>query len=286
MYQSNTPWDQSWSRPRQHIRKNYSGFAMKESSHLFRSTEWTNSIVPVRKANGSLRLCLDLKDLNKNIQGNQYYTRTIDDLSAELHGTKYFTLMDAKSGYWMIWLDRESSLLMTFNKLWGKYRWLWLPFGLLVSSDIFQERLDAVIKTVPGVTGIADDVLAKGDDETSHDVPVLSLLKTAWSNNLKFSPDKVQFKTIECKFFGQLLTQVGMSINLKKVSPIRKMDALHSKKELESYQGMVNYLKWYSSRLMLLAEPLKVLLRNDTWWCWECKHQEAFKAIKEELKKA
>ena len=61
---------------------------------------------------------LNPKDLDKNIEGNQYYTRTRDDLSAELHGSKYFTLMDDKSGYWMVWLDNESSLLTTFNTTW------------------------------------------------------------------------------------------------------------------------------------------------------------------------
>ena len=59
-------------------------------------TEWSNSIVLVMKANGSLRLCLDPKDLNKNIERNQYYTRTMDDLSAELHGSRYFTMINAQ----------------------------------------------------------------------------------------------------------------------------------------------------------------------------------------------
>ena len=65
-------------------------------------TEGTNSIVLVRKADGSLRLNLDPKGLNKNIERNQYYTRTIGDLSAELHGSKYFTLKDAKTDYWIV----------------------------------------------------------------------------------------------------------------------------------------------------------------------------------------
>ena len=138
--------------------------------------------------------------------------------------------MDAKSGYWMVSLDRDSSLLMTFNTPWGKYRWLQLPFGLSVSSEIFLERLDEVIKTVPGVTGIGDDVLAKEDDETSYDVAVLSLLETAQSNNLKFNPEKMQLKTKECKFLGHLLIPAGMRIHKKKVSAIRKMDAPQSKK--------------------------------------------------------
>ena len=83
-------------------------------------TECTGSRVTGRKANVSLRLCLDPKDLN-NIERNQYYTRIIDDLSAEVHGSKYLTLIDTKSGYWMVQLGKGSSLLTTFNTPWGKY---------------------------------------------------------------------------------------------------------------------------------------------------------------------
>ena len=96
--------------------------------------------------------------------------------------------MDAKSGYQMVWLDKESSLLTTFNTPLGKFRCLQLPFGLSVSSYVFQERPDAVIKTVPGVTGIADDVLAKVQSEANHDIAVPSLLETAQNNNLKVIP--------------------------------------------------------------------------------------------------
>ena len=66
---------------------------------------------------------------------------------------------------------------------------------------------------MPGVIGIADDVFAKGNDETSYDGAVLSLLKTTLSSNLTFNPNKIQFKMTEWKVFGQLLTQEGMSIS-------------------------------------------------------------------------
>ena len=114
----------------------------------------------------------------------------------------------------------------------GKYRWLQLPFGLLVSSDIFMKRLDAVIKMIPGVRSIADNVLAKGNDETSHDVAVLSLLKTTRCNNHRFNPNRIKFKTKECKFFQKLLTPEGMSINQKKVDALKKMNEAKSKKKL------------------------------------------------------
>ena len=78
-------------------------------------TEWINSIVPVMKSNGSLRLCLDLKDLNKAIESNQWYSRTIDDILPELAKSKYKTLKDATSSYWHVVLDLTNSLLTMFN---------------------------------------------------------------------------------------------------------------------------------------------------------------------------
>ena len=95
-------------------------------------TEWNNSIVPAMKEDGSLRLSLDPKDLNKAIKRNQWYARTLDDILPELAQFKYFTVKDATSGFWHIPLDLRSSLPTTFNNPWGKYRWLRMPFGLKV----------------------------------------------------------------------------------------------------------------------------------------------------------
>ncbi len=130
-------------------------------------TEWINSILPVKKPVGSLRLCLDPKDLNQAIKRNQWYSRTIDDILPELADSKYFSLLDAKSGYWHVPLDRESSLLTTFNTPWGKYRRLRLPFGLRVAGDVFQERIDRVLRSAPNSVGIADDSLCHGNEETT-----------------------------------------------------------------------------------------------------------------------
>ena len=122
-------------------------------TEVHKHTEWINSIVPVMKEDGSLRLCLDPKDLNKAIKRNQWYARTLDDILPELAQSKYFTAKDAASGFWHVLLDFRSSLLTTFNTPWGKYRCFRMPFGLEVSRDIFQERLDRMLRLVPGDLG-------------------------------------------------------------------------------------------------------------------------------------
>ena len=176
-------------------------------------TEWINPIVPVMKEDGSLRLCLDPKDLNKAIERNQWYARTLDDILLELAQSKYFTVKNTMSGFWHMLLDLRSSLLTTFNTPWGKYRWLRMPFGLKVSSDVFQERLDRVLRLVPGVLRITDDIVIHGATENTHDGTVLVLCETMRLNNLSLNAKKMQFKSTDCKFFGHKLTPDGIKVD-------------------------------------------------------------------------
>ena len=178
-------------------------------------TEWIDSIVPVMKEDGSLRLCLDPKDLNKAIKRNQWYARTLDDILPELAQSKYFTVKDATLGFWHVLLDFRSSLLITFNTPWGKYSWLRMPFGLKVSGDVFKERLDRVLRLVTGVLGITDDIIRHGATENTHDGTVLVLCETARLNNLSLNSIKMQFKSTDCKSFGHRLTPDGIKVDPK-----------------------------------------------------------------------
>ena len=246
-------------------------------------TEWINSIVPVMKPNGSLRLCLDPKDLNKAIERNQWYSRTIDDILPELAKSKFKTLKDATSGYWHVVLDLASSLLTTFNTPWGKFRWLRLPFGLKIASDVFQEQLDRVLRLLEGVHGIADDILTHGETEAQHSGRLLTLLKTARMNNLSLNPDKIQFKSTDCKFFGHRLAPEGLKPDPEKIKAILSMQPPQSIQQLQSFNGMVNYLKRFSPVLSELAEPLRKLQKSDTVWAWESEQQTAFEKTKTAL---
>jgi hypothetical protein len=103
-------------------------------------TDWVNSIVCATKPRGGLRLCLDPRDLNHAIKRPHHVTPTLDDILPKLNGAKYFTILDARSGYWNIKLDEESSYVTTFNTPVGRFRFLRLPFGLVCAQDVFQKR--------------------------------------------------------------------------------------------------------------------------------------------------
>ena len=77
-----------------------------------------------------------------------------------------------------------------------------MPFGLKVSGDVFQERLDRVLGLVPGVLGITDDIVIQGATENTHDETVLVLCETARLNNLSLNSKKMQFKSTDCNPLG------------------------------------------------------------------------------------
>ena len=158
-------------------------------------TEWFNSIVPVQKPEGHIRLCIDTRNLNMAIKRNPYYMRTLDDILPQLSKAKTIYMGDATSGYWYIPLDLTNSFLTTFSTPYGKFRWLKLPFGLKIASDIFQERLDRVLALVPNTIEIADDIIIYGENEIDHDAGFITLCETARANGLKLNASKLQFKS-------------------------------------------------------------------------------------------
>ena len=148
-------------------------------------TDWVNSITcnitTASDGTPKVRLCLDPKDLNNNIKRAHYVTRTLDEILPLLHGKPYFTVADTKKGYWHQELDHESSLLCTFNTPFGRYRFKHLPFGLAVSQDVFQHKLDSIFSGIPNVSGIADDLLIFGSTEEEHD----KALQLSWKQQGK-----------------------------------------------------------------------------------------------------
>ncbi|CAB3997499.1 Hypothetical predicted protein [Paramuricea clavata] len=82
-------------------------------------TAWVNSLVYRRKPNGRLRICLDPKDLNAAIQRDHHVTPTLEEILPKLNGATHFSILDARSGYWNVTLDEESSYLTTFNSPFG-----------------------------------------------------------------------------------------------------------------------------------------------------------------------
>ena len=74
-------------------------------------TDWVSSVLAVPKRDGSIRVCLDPKDLNTAIQSSHYPLPTVDDVTSRLTKAKVFSVMDAKSGFWHVKLSKSSPVI-------------------------------------------------------------------------------------------------------------------------------------------------------------------------------
>ena len=102
------------------------------------ATPWVSPIVPARKSNGKLRLCVDYRKLNEHVVREHRQIPTMDEITAQIHGSNVFTVLDAESGFHQLELDKESSHLTTFITHKGLFKFKRLPFGIASAPETFQ----------------------------------------------------------------------------------------------------------------------------------------------------
>jgi hypothetical protein len=125
--------------------------------------------------------------------------------------------------------------------------------------------------------------MIRGKNDHNHDVNLLTRLHAAHLNGIRFNSKKLQFRQQEVNFYGQVITPEGMRINPDSVEAIRRMEPPPDKTTLQSFLGMVNYMKRYSKDLTQLSHPLRDLVKEGTIYRWDPEHQVAFDALKEEI---
>ena len=231
-------------------------------------TEWVNSFVIVEKVidssnahspnhviKKSIRLCIDPKDLNEALEREPYYSRTIDELISMFAGAKVFTIVDMDKGYWQVVLHPDSRKLTCMAFDIGRYQFKRLPMGSKVASDIFQRMRDSVYIGLPGVTGIADDMVIFGRNEEEHDRNLILFLETTRKNGLVLNKKKLQFKKEEVSFFGHRWNSTGISPDPKKTESILKMQFPPDKETMHSFLGLVNFLNRYTPKTSRIMFP-------------------------------
>ena len=132
-------------------------------------TPWCAGMVVVPKKEGAIRICVDSKPLNENVLREVHPLPKVDDTLAQLTGAKFFSKLDANSGFWQIPLAKKSQLLTTFVTPFGRYCFNKMPFGISSAPEHFQKRMSQILLGLTGALCLMDDVLVFGGDKSEHD---------------------------------------------------------------------------------------------------------------------
>ena len=249
-------------------------------------TPWVSSVVVTTKKSGSLRVCIDPKPLNAALKRERYPLPVLDDLLPELAEAKVFSTVDLRAGYWHCILDEGSSILTTFATPYGRYKWLRLPFGLSVSSEIFQKRVHQILDQLDGILDITDDILVYGvgateeDANADHDRKLKCLLERCKERGVTLNPSKLKLRMKEVTYMGHLLTKDGLKIDPEKVKAVKEMPRPADVEAVQRLDGFVNYLAKFLPKLADVMEPIRRLTRKDTEWAWTEEQEKTFQDVK------
>ena len=211
------------------------------------ATPWIKSChhwVWRQKGKQKPHICLDPTPLNKAVIESLVSHRP-QDTYHHLPKAKYITVVDFCKGYWQVPLDEESSYLTTFNTPFGWYCFTCLPFGINVSGDAFQRKLDTFYNPLPNFIAIADDLVICGQQGWWF-WPWWSTNKISANNQrkygLKININQIQYKAKEVSFFGETYTTKDHRPSAGKIKAIQDMLVLTSVTELKHSWECANTL--------------------------------------------
>ena len=228
-----------------------------------RFSPWATPVVPVRKKDGSIRLCGDYRvTVNRETVTETYPLPRVEDLLSSLSGRTAFSKLDLRQAYQQVVLDDEAKEVVTINTHKGLYRVNRLPFGVASAPSIFQRTMENLLRGIPGVLVYLDDMLVTGVTISEHLRNLGAVLKRLEDAGVKLKRDKCSFLLPAIEYLGHHISAQGIQPTTEKVEAIQKAPEPSDVTQLRSFLGAVNYYQKFLPDLSTVLAPLYKLLQR------------------------
>lgn len=254
------------------------------------SSPYASPIICVKKSDGSVRLCLDARRINKIIVPTRDASPPLDELLARFHGKHFFSSLDFSSGYWQIPLHPSVRKYVSFVYDGRTYSFTRLPFGLNISNTAFGQGLEAALKPPSASTYhqednvqiYVDDMLVSNTTYESHLVLLRNLFERIRQSGMTLKFSKCEFICQEIKFLGHIVTPFHIRMDPAKLDAVTAFPYPRNKKELQSFIGFCNFYRKFSDHHASHMSPLIDLLKNKSW-SFNTENREQFDQVKNAL---
>ena len=216
-------------------------------------------VVVEKKNTDKLRICIDLRPVNKTIKREHYHLPTIEEITTRLSGAKYFSTPDARSGFWQIPLDEESSYLTTLYLEDIVIHACPSAFTAPKKYSIRGYMSFSKVLTVLKLTSTT----SWGTTIEEHDEKLEKVLERAKQINLRLNPDKCQIRHTKVLYIGHVLTGDKVKPDASKLEAITEMPVPEDKHGIQRLLGMVNYMAKFAPHVSEVTAPLRELLKKD-----------------------
>ncbi|KAI3715416.1 hypothetical protein L6452_22398 [Arctium lappa] len=249
------------------------------------SSPWGAPVLFVKKKDGTFRMCIDYRELNKLTLKNRYPLPRIDDLFDQLQGATYFSKIDLRSGYHQMRVREEDIDKTTFRTRYGHYEFLVMPFGLTNAPAVFMDLMNRVCRPYLDkfVIVFIDDILIYSRSKEDHKKHLELILELLKDQKLYAKLSKCEFWLREVHFLGHVVNEKGIHVDPAKVEAIKKWETPKTPTEIRQFLGLAGYYRRFIANFSKIAQPLTALTQKDKKFVWEEKQEEAFQTLKHKL---
>ena len=242
----------------------------------------------VKKKDGTCRLCIDYRQLNKVTIQNKYPLPRIDDLFDQLQGAKVFSKIDLRSGYHQLRI-RESNISKTaFRTRYGHYEFLVMSFGLTNAQAAFMDLMNRVFCPYLDKFDIVfiDDILVYSRSELEHERHLGLVLQTLRRHQLYAKFNKCEFWLSRVRFLGHVISADGIYVDPHKVEAVANWGQPTTVTKVRSFLGLAGYYRRFIEGFSKIAGPLHCLTRKGVKFEWTDRCEGTFQTLKEKLTSA
>jgi len=236
-----------------------------------RYVDWLANVVPIKKKNGTIRVCIDFRDLNLPTPKDEYPLPMAEMLVDSAAGFEYLSMLDGYSSYNQIFIAEEDVSKTAFRcpGALGCYEWLVMSFGLKNAGTTYQRAMNSMFHDFieDFMQVYIDDIIIKSSSEDKHLDHLRRSFERMRQYGLKMNSLKCAFGVCASDFLGFVVHKKGIKIYQNKTKAIMETKAPSTKKELQSLLGKINFLRRFISNLSGRAQAFSPLLRLKKEMC-------------------
>ncbi|GJU50072.1 hypothetical protein Tco_1219627 [Tanacetum coccineum] len=249
------------------------------------SSPWGAPVLFVKKKDGSFRMCIDYRELNKLTIKNRYPLPRIDDLFDQLQGSSVYSKIDLRSGYHQLRVREKDIPITAFRTRYGHYEFQVMPFGLTNAPAVFMDLMNRVCRPFLDkfVIVFIDDILIYSKNKEEHKEHLRIILELLQKEKLYAKFSKCEFWLDSVQFLGHVINSQGVHVDPAKVEAIKSWSAPKSPTEVRQFLGLAGYYRRFIEGFSLIAKPLTKLTQKNKTYEWGEEEKEAFQLLKGKL---
>ncbi len=241
---------------RRHLQELKQSGVIRESEFPFSSP-----IVVVRKKNGDVRLCVDYRKLNSQTVKESYALPNLEESFSALSGSRWFSVLDLKSGYYQIEMEESDKYKTAFSCPLGFWEFNRMPQGITNAPSTFQRLMEKCMGDLhlTEVLVFLDDLIVFSRTPEEHEERLLKVLTRLREYGLKLSPEKCKFFQTSVRYLGHIISEAGVQTDPEKISALKTWPKPKNLREMRSFLGFAGYYRRFIRDYSKIVKPLNDL---------------------------